>query len=435
MTSISLKHYFLNTFWIIGEKATSIAVGFFFLVILARYLGPVDFGILSYATSISSLFAVAGHMGLSGLIIREIVKNPEERGLILGTTLGLKFAGMVLGYLLLLIYAVSYEGIESVEFTVVAIAGAVLLFKPFEIIDFWFQAFVQAKYVAFSLITGLAISSFLKLLFVILSLNIYFFAAANVIQSVVIAAVFVLFYNIKSNLKLAEWHFSWAKAKELLNQGWIVYLGAIFAIIYMKVDQVMLRWFEGSEAVGVYAVAAQLSEAWYFVPTAIMASFFPKLINLREQDLTKFNERLQQLFDLLFILSLGTAVVMSLLSEWLITLFFGAHYIDSAGVLVIHIWAAIFIFMRAAFSKWILIEGALMLSMITQGSGALINVVLNYFLIPRFGVQGAAYATLISYAFASFFSLLIFDNTRPIFFMMLRSIFSPFRYARVNMFR
>src|SRR5690606_8961912 len=281
-------------------------------------------------------------------------------------------------------------------------------------------------------LAGLVISSVTKLSFVFLGLGVVYFVAANLLQTIVTAAALIIAYKIKSKIRISEWYFSWEKAKELFSQGWVVYLGSIFAVIYLKVDEVMLRWLEGSEAVGVYAVAAQLSEAWYFVPVAIVASFFPKLIKLREESLEKFNKRLQQLFDLLFVLAVGVAVVMTLLSEWIIVLFFGGHYTESASVLVIHTWAAVFIFMRAAFSRWILIENALMFSLITQGAGALVNVVLNLFLIPSFGAKGAAYGTLISYAFASFFSLLFYSKTRPVFFMMLKSFVFPFRCFRVK---
>ncbi|TGG95251.1 flippase [Natronospirillum operosum] len=412
-----------------GDKITSLGVGFLVTVVVARYLGPVQFGTYSYAISAAALFAAAGHMGLSGLVVREIVKKPDERGVTLGTTLGLKFIGMAGGYAILLAYAAAYEGVNSLEFAALVIAGAVLLCRPLDIIDYWFQAFVQARYVTTVRLTGLAVSSVLKLFFVYLGLGVLYFVAANLIQAIVIALMFFAVYRLKSSLQISDWTFSWKKAKELFSQGWVVYLGSIFAVIYLKVDQVMLRWFSGSESVGIYSVAAQLSEAWYFVPVAIVASFFPKLIKLKEEDPDQFNKRLQQLFDLLFILALGVAIAMTLLSEWVIILFFGMHYIDSAGVLIIHIWAAIFIFMRAAFSKWILIENALVFSLITQGAGAIVNIVLNYFLIPDYGVKGAAYTTLVSYAFASFFSLSIYSKTRPIFFMMLRSMFSVFRYS------
>ena len=426
-----VKKYLNNILWIMGDKVTNLGVSFLITVVVARYLGPEEFGLFSYAISVSALFAAAGHMGLSGLVVREIVKKPDERGTTLGTTLGLKLIGMGGGYLLLLLYAGLYEGFSSIEFALLAIAGAVLLLRPFDIVDFWFQAFVQARYVTFARISGLLVSSALKLSFVFFGASVIYFVAANVMQAFVVAAMFLVLYSTKSSIKFSEWSFSWARAKELFGQGWMVYLGSIFAVIYLKVDQVMLRWFEGTESVGIYAVAAQFSEAWYFVPAAIVTSLFPKLIKLREQSQKEFDYRFQQLLDLLFILALVIAVIMTFASEALVTIFFGEHYLESADILVIHIWAALFIFMRAAFSKWILIENVLVFSLITQGIGSGVNVALNYFLIPKYGATGAAFATLISYSFASFFSLFLYSKTRPVFFMMVRSILFLFRYARV----
>src|SRR5690606_8655124 len=138
-----LKKYLHNTLWIMGDKVLFLSVGFFTAVIVARHLGPENFGILSYAMSVAALFAAAGHMGLSGLVVRELVKRPEDRAATLGTTLVLKLIGMVGGYCILVVYAAVYETIDSLEFYALVIAGAVLLFNPFNVVDFWFQAFVQ----------------------------------------------------------------------------------------------------------------------------------------------------------------------------------------------------------------------------------------------------------------------------------------------------
>ena len=181
-----------------GDKVTNLGVGFLVTVVVARYLGPEEFGLFSYAISVSTLFAAAGHMGLSGLVVREIVKRPDERGTTLGTTLGLKLIGMGGGYLLLLLYAGLYEGISSIEFVLLATAGAVLLLRPFDIVDFWFQAFVQARYVSFARISGLLISSALKVSCVFLGASVIYFVAANVIQALVVAAMLLVLYSAKS---------------------------------------------------------------------------------------------------------------------------------------------------------------------------------------------------------------------------------------------
>jgi O-antigen/teichoic acid export membrane protein len=417
-----LRKYLDNTLWIMADKFLGLGVAFLITVVVARYLGPEEFGIFSYVVSLVSLFAVAGHMGLAGLVVREIVSKPEERGLVLGTTFILKLIGMSLGYIALLIYGFYYEGLASIEFILIAILGSTLILRSVDTIDYWFQSFVQAKYVSISNLIGLFSSSIAKLLFVFGGFGLAYFVLANVIQVVILGLVLLFFYITKSEIRIREWSFSWVKVKELLGQGWLIYLGSIFAIINLKMDQVMLKWYQGAEQVGIYAVAAQISEAWYFIPTAIVASFFPKFIELREKDNEQYQVRLQQLFDILFLLALTVAVIVTFGGGLLINIFFGEQYEASAGILVVHIWAAIFIFMRALFSRWILMEDALVFSLITQGFGAIVNVILNYFWIQEYGALGAAYATLLSYAASSFIALLLYKKTRPVFLMMCKSI-------------
>jgi O-antigen/teichoic acid export membrane protein len=149
---------------------------------------------------------------------------------------------------------------------------------------------------------------------------------------------------------------------------------------------------------------------------------------LRESDEASFTHRLQQLFDILAVFGMAIAILVTLLAPWLIPWIFGVDYAGSAAILVIHTWASVFIFMRAALSKWILIENALYFSLLTQGLGAFANIVLNYFLIPSYGGEGAAWATLVSYAIASFFALFLYRRTRPIFWLMLSALVAPVRY-------
>jgi len=420
--------YLHNTSWLIGEKFLSLGISFLVTIFVARYLGPEDFGLLSYAISLAALFAAAGHMGLGGLVIREIVNKDQERGEVLGTSLGLKFIGMAIGFLALVLYVTFFEQRNPTAYAMILIAGVALLFNPLNIIDFWFQAFVQARYAAISRFLALASAASLKVILMLVGASVVWFATASLLQAAVTAVALLVFYRMHAQLKVREWRFNWQRAKELFSQGWLVYLGTFFALIYMKIDQIMLRWFADTAEVGQYAVAAQLSEAWYFIPTAIVASFFPRLIKLREESEARFTIRLQQLFDLLLLVALGVAVVMTFLAKPLILLVFGEQYEPSASILVIHIWAALFIFMRAALSKWILIEGVLVFSLITQGAGALVNVLANLALIPQYGGQGAAIATLVSYAAASFLSLALYKRTRPIFWLMANALAAPVRY-------
>ncbi len=420
--------YIANISWIMSEKVLVMGITFAITVVLARFLGPEQFGILSYAISLVSIFGISGHMGLSGLVVRELVREPYNKNIVMGTSFFLKCLGYLLGFLLILIIAFVTEPLGSNEFWVLLIVSFGLMCKPFDVIDFWFQSILQVKYTAISRCVAAVLSSALQLLLVFLGAELLFFASAHLIQTFISSTLLIFYLALKSNIHIRYWRFSKHKAKELFNQGWMVFLGSIFAIIYLKVDQVMLKWFVGNEEVGVYAIAATISEAWYFVPVAIVASFFPKLIKLREDETHQYHYRLQQLFDFLFIIAVLVAILVTFFAEMFISLLFGEAYSKSIPILIVHIWAALFIFMRAAFSKWILIENVLLFSLVTQGLGALTNIVLNIWLIPLYAGLGAAYATLFSYAMASYIALLFHSKTRIVFIMMSKSFVLPIRY-------
>jgi len=428
MSSSTLKKYLANTSWMFSDKVLSLALNFVVSIIIARYLGAEDYGTLAYVLSLTTIFTVAGHMGLSGLVVREIVNSKSEHDVILGTSYAIKTAGMLLGFIGLLAYAVLTELHNVTVFWMLIFASLPMLIQPITVLDFWFQSQVQARFTAISNTSGLVAALLFKLLLVFSGASVLFFALGSLIQSFVVMALLIFFYKRSSSLSISEWRFDKKKAISLVKQSWLIFAGAIFAVIYMKIDRVMLKVFEGSSSVGIYAVAAQISEAWYFIPTIIAASIFPKLIHLRESTPTEFYRRLQQLFDILFIIGLVIAVITTFVAPFVINFLYGTEYFESANILVVHIWAGIFVALRAAFSKWILIENALVFSLVTQGAGALLNVVLNWFLIPHFGAMGAAISTLISYSVASFFALTLSSHTRPIFWMMLKAIFAPIRY-------
>jgi O-antigen/teichoic acid export membrane protein len=422
-----MRRYLFNSGWIMLEKILSLGITFLVTLLVARYLGPSQFGLLAYAMSLTALFGVAGHAGLSGLVMRELVRNPDKIHEVLGTSLVMKAIGYLVGIALVLIFTFSTEELGSDGFYILIILSFTMLLKPFDVIDFWFTSQLKSKFNTYAKVSAMLIVAGLKVLFVFMGAHILYFALANTLQVVLASVLLIVLYQHKSKLSLFSWQASRKRAQQLFSEGWMVFLGSIFAIIYLKTDQVMLKWLVGTEEVGIYAVAAILSEAWYFVPVAIVTSFFPKLINMQKQNDPRYGRSMQQLYDVLFLIAVSIAILVTLFAGPIISSLFGSDYAGSADILIIHIWAGLFIFMRAAFSKWILIEKLVVFSLVTQGLGAFVNVGLNLYLIPRFGGEGAAYATIISYAVASYFSLCVHQKTRPAFFMMSKAMVSPIR--------
>jgi PST family polysaccharide transporter len=194
----------------------------------------------------------------------------------------------------------------------------------------------------------------------------------------------------------------------------------------MKIDQVMIKWLISDEANGMYGVAVRLSEMWNFIPVAICASFFPAILNAKLKDETLYKERLQKLYDLMVSISVVVAIAMTVLSPFIVRTLFGEQYSDSADILTLYLWSGVFVFLGVANGKWIIAENLQVFRMNSLVAAGILNIILNFIFIRWFGLRGAAISTIISYAFASYFSLLLTRRTRPAFIACTRS-FNPFR--------
>ena len=131
----------------------------------------------------------------------------------------------------------------------------------------------------------------------------------------------------------------------------------------MKIDQVMIKEMMNAEAVGQYAAAVRLSEVWYFIPMVITASLFPAIINAKKKNENLYYLRLQRLYDFMAFMAIAIALPMTFLSDWIVELLYGAQYNQAGSVLVIHIWAGVFVFLGVASAKWFLVENLQMLSL------------------------------------------------------------------------
>lgn len=190
----------------------------------------------------------------------------------------------------------------------------------------------------------------------------------------------------------------------------------------MKIDQVMIQEMLGNEAVGQYAAATRLSEIWYFIPTVVASSLFPAIVNAKRQSEELYYDRLQKLFDLVVWIAIAIALPITFLSDMIVNMLYGEQYNQAASVLMIHIWASIFVFLGVVSGNWYINENLQLLAFWRAFYGMISNIFLNLLLITKYGIQGAAIATLISYMIVDFISDIVNCYSRRIFFMKLNTI-------------
>jgi len=414
--------YFKNTSWLFAEKILRMVVGLFVGTWVARYLGPEQFGLLSYAESFVGLFTAIATLGLDGIVVRELVKDEGRRDELIGTAFWLKLMG-AFGVLAILAIAVNFTSNDQYTNILVFIIASATIFQSFNVIDFYFQSKVLSKYVVYANIISLFISSMVKIALILYEAPLIAFAWVVLFDSFVLACGFIYFYTKNnSTFNIKNLTFKRETAVSLLRDSWQLILSGIVVSIYMKIDQVMIKEMLGSEAVGQYAAAVRLSEAWYFIPMVIASSLFPAIINAKKQSEELYYARLQKLYDLMVWMAIAIALPMTFLSDWVVNLLYGSQYYQAGSVLMIHIWAGVFVSLGVASGKWLLIENLQIFSTINTAIGAIVNVFLNYILIKEIGVEGAAWATLISYFVAAYLSLLFWKKTRVNFVNLSKSL-------------
>ena len=424
MTEISLqgfKRYFVNTSWLMGHRVLSLVVALFVGVYVARYLGPERFGLLSYAGSFVGLFTALATLGLDGIVVRELVKTPERRDELLGTAFWLKVGGAII-VCVCIATAIPFSHNDTQTNIMIAIIAFAVIFQAFNVIDFNFQAAVKSRYVVYAQLISLVVSSITKLVFVRISAPLVWFACVFLLDAVVLSVGLIAVY-LQTTDKMWYWKWRWHTAKELLKDSWPLILSGMAISIYMKIDQVMIKEMLDAGSVGNYAAAVRLSEAWYFIPMAITSSVFPAIINAKKQSKELYYQRLQKLYDLMVWLAVAIALPITFLAPWVIRVLYGDAFLQASGVLSIHIWAGVFVFLGVASGKWLLTENLQIFSTINTSIGAMVNIVLNYILIKKMGINGAAISTLISYFIAAYLCLSFFDKTRINFINLTKSLY------------
>lgn len=427
--SPGLRRIASNTSWLMLDRVVRLGIGAIIGIWIARYLGPASFGTLSYAIAFVSLFATVATLGLDELVIRDLVRG-GERHEILGTAFALKAAGgagaalIAFGGILLL------RPHDTTTEIVVAVVAAGTIFTAFDVIDFSFQSDVASKYVVYARLSAFAVCSFARIALILIGASVVAFAGTIATEAALAALGLVVVYRWCGG-SVGLWRRRTSRARTLLSESWpLIFAGAAVAI-YMQIDQVMLGQMASAHDVGIYAAAVRISAVWYFIPVAVVSSVFPSILRARELDQHVYMEKLLRLFSLMSAMALAIAIPLTFLASPLVTFAFGAPYAAAGPVLAVHIWSSLFVFWGLASSTWYISEGLMRLSFYRTALGAVVNVLLNLVLIPRYQSMGAAIATVVAYGLAGVVANAFSSKTRGIFVLQMKSLAFP-RYLRVS---
>ena len=417
-----------NLGWLTAEKGArlvlNVGVGFW----VARYLGPSLFGSLSYGLAVVGLVSLVAELGLDSVVRRDLIRSPELASQLVATAAGLRLAGGIAAYGLLVASA-RLGWATPGERGLLAVLGLMLFQPALMVADLWFQARLTAKFTVWAQVAALTVAAALRIALIIGGASLIGFAWAVVAEAAMAAALLAVLARREG---LVVWHgaFDATRATSLLREAWPLMLSGFAVMFYLRIDAVMLRAMVGDAAVGIYAAAVRFTEIWYFLPVALASSLLPAILRARERGAAAYAARLQSYYDLNAGLAYGLSVPVALLAPWLIRLAYGAAYAAAAPVLAVHIWSSVFVFLGVARGQFLVNEGYTRFYLGATTAGLLVNVALNWILIPRHGPWGAAIATLAAQAVAAWLTSFCFAPVRQSAWMQTRSLFIPVRWFR-----
>ncbi|HQB28414.1 MAG TPA: flippase [Paludibacter sp.] len=410
-----------NITWLFFDKFIRLGVGLLVGVWIARYLGPEQFGLLSYALAFVALFSAVANLGLNAIVVRDLVQDSASTDTTMGTSFLLSVFGGLLAFCLSLL-AISYArpDDELAKFIVVLLS-LLMVFKATDVVRYWFESQVQSKYVVWMENGLFLVFAAIKIVLIVAEAPLLAFIWALFAEGLLVSTGLMIVYALQGG-EIRAWRAQISRVKNLIKDSWPLILSGLAIMVYMRIDQIMLGQMLDDESVGIYSAAVKISEVWYFIPMTIVASVFPSIIEAKKQGEARYYQRLQKLSGLMLLLALAGAIPMTFLSAWITDLLFGNAYQLAGSVLAIHIWSGLFVFLGLASGEWFIIEGLQKYYFYRTILGAFVNIGLNFIMIPKFGIIGAAWATVVAQLCSNILFNIFNRKTRVIFFMQCKSI-------------
>lgn len=385
-----------NSGWLLVDKLARLFLGLFTMAMIARYIGPGEFGIWNYSIALTAIIGGIAVLGLDKIVVKELVSAPERRDEIISTALFMRMVAGILSCTICIGITWFTRHNNPLYIWCTSITALNILLQSFDVFDYYYQAHNQVQRVIIPKVTVFVLFCLIKIVCVRMNLSflviLWVSLAELVVTYVLISAYYIWHEGITSLLKVRM-----QEARYLFSQSWSLLFTGVLVLLYMKSDQLMLDILTTPQQLGEYAAAARISELWYAIPTVIAVAILPNLIRKRQTNHGRYLENVEKWIRLSMWGSTGIAVIMTIASGWLTGILYGSQYPHAGIILSIHIWANIPVFICVAIMQYQIVEGNYNANLYATIAGIIANLFINLLLIPSLGGIAAAIATVISY--------------------------------------
>lgn len=413
------RKFAANTGWLVFDKVFHMVLSLVVTSMTARYLGTEGYGIINYGLSFINIFTIVCKLGIDVIIVNEIVRNQEKKGEILGTTMVLRLLSSLCSLVLTFIFVMVLKPGQVIVMTITMIQSISLLFVSLDTVDFYFQSILKSKYTAIARSISYPLVCVLRLVFIFLKADVTWFAWATVLDSATIGIILLFFYFKREKGTMS---FSMEQAKYLLKNSYPFIWANLLVTIYTQMDRIMVGTLVGDAQTGIYSAAMTIANLWIFIPNALIDSARPLIMQLKADGKeAMYLKRSRQLYAGVIWLSIAAGIFFTVFSKLAIDIVYGSDYAASVPVLMILIWSRLFSLIGTTRNIWMICENQAKYVKWFVGLGAVINVVLNFLMIPKIGACGAAIATLITEFVASFLIVAVVKKTRGLFKIIMEA--------------
>ena len=406
----SNSNFFKNTTWLVGGQVFRLIISFFISTISTRYLGPSNYGVINYISSYISFFTSIIGLGINGVIIYELVNRREENGTILGTAIVFRLITSIIctvAFFGIVYYA---DGNDSVTMVVAVLQAIQLPFLCLDTINYWYQSNYQSKYPVMVQTFAYVLTSIYKVFLLATGKSVEWFAFAMSLDIGVIGISYLVLYWKQKGPRL---RFSGKEAKQLLKISGPFILANVMSVAYGQMDRIMIKQMLGNSAdVGLYSAALNICTLISFIPIAILESGRPLVVEAKARNDELYQLRFRQVTASILWICIVYSLGVTVFSKLIIYILYGEAYLGADICLKIAVWYTLFSYVGSAMHLWLLCENQNKYVLLFCTMGAAGNFIINYLLIPVWGINGAAFATLITQLLTNLIFPLFFRDTR-----------------------
>jgi len=403
------KQVFQNAKWIILCKIIQSVIQLLIGMLSARYLGPSNYGLINYAASIVAFALPIMKLGLDGVLVYELVADPDHEGQIMGTSLCMNVMSSLICIVGVSVFATFMNLNEKQTILICILYSISVFFAALEMIQYWFQYKLLSKYASTVMLVAYVVVSLYKVFLLATAKSVHWFALSHSVEYGAVGILLLTVYHRCGGQRLS---FSWKRARNMLERSRHYILAALMVVILQNTDHIMLTNMMGDAENGIYSAAITSVGVAQFVFVAIIDSFRPLILSVKKENQDEYEHNMARLYCIVFYLALVYSLGFTVFARMIIHILYGKAYMAAVPVLRILVWYCAFSYMGIVRSIWLLAEEKQRYMPGIHLVGALANVTLNLLLIPVWGACGAAFASFLTQFFMNFLLGFFFQPIR-----------------------